>query len=164
MGRSIKKHRSAARGLRIVALFEAAKGVLVLLTGFGILTLIHKDLHHAAEQLVRHLHLNPASHYPRIFLDAATRLTDLQIWALAFAALLYSAIRMAEGVGLWLQRRWAEWFGLLSCGIYLPIELYEVFREVTWPRVSVLAVNTGVAAYLLMILVRTRSKGRSGAR
>jgi uncharacterized membrane protein (DUF2068 family) len=138
--------------------------MLVLLTGFGILTLVHKDLHLAAEQLVRHIHLNPASHYPRIFLDAATRLTDLQLWALAFAALLYSAIRMAEGIGLWLQRRWAEWFGMLSSGIYLPIELYEVFREITWPRMTVLAVNTGVVAYLLFILIKTRSKAGSAAR
>jgi hypothetical protein len=51
------------RGLHIVALFEAAKGLLVLLVGFELLTFIHKDIHEAAMRLVKHIHLNPASHY-----------------------------------------------------------------------------------------------------
>ena len=61
------------RGLRMVAVFEGAKGGLVLVTGVGLLAFIHRHLHSAAEEVVRHLHLNPARHYPRIFLDAAAR-------------------------------------------------------------------------------------------
>ena len=53
-----------ARGLHIVALFEGAKGVLVLLVGFELLTFIHEDSHEAALRLVEHIHLNPAGHYP----------------------------------------------------------------------------------------------------
>ena len=47
-------------GLRVVAVFEGAKGGLVLTTGFGLLAFIHRGLHGAAEELVRHLDLNPA--------------------------------------------------------------------------------------------------------
>src|SRR5512144_1082006 len=137
-------HHYPGRTLKVVALFEGAKGALVLLTGLGILALIHKDVHLAAEQLVRHLHVNPARHYPRIFLDAAERVTDMQLWALALGALAYAAIRFTEAAGLWLRRRWAEWFGFLSGSMYIPIELYELFREVTWPRVTVLVVNLAI--------------------
>ena len=150
-----RKKRPTGRTLQIVALFEGAKGALVLLTGFGLLTLVHKNVHQAAEQLVRHFHFNPARHYPRIFLDAADRVTDLQLWALALAALFYAAVRFAEAAGLWLRRRWAEWFGFLSGGMYVPIELYELFREVTWPRVTVLVVNLAIVLYLLGVLIRT---------
>lgn len=62
--------------IRAVALFEAAKGGLILAAGLGALSLIHHDLQHVAEQLVSHLHLNPVRSYPRIFVDAAARLTD----------------------------------------------------------------------------------------
>jgi hypothetical protein len=64
------------KGLHIVSLFEGAKGLLVLLVGFALLELIHKDLHEVAEQIVRNIHLNPARHYPRIFIDAASHMTD----------------------------------------------------------------------------------------
>lgn len=138
--------------MKVVAFFEGAKGSLVLLTGFGILTLVHKNVHQAAELLVRHLHVNPARHYPRIFLDASERVTDMQLWAMALAALAYAIVRFAEAYGLFYRRRWAEWFGFLSGGMYIPVELYEVFREVTWPRVTVLTVNLVIVIYLLVEL------------
>lgn len=139
-------------GLHIVALFEAAKGLLVLLVGCGLLGFIHKDVHLAAEQLVRHLHLNPASHYPSALIDAANRVTDLQLWALALSGVLYSVVRFAEAYGLWKGLQWAEWFGFLTGGMYIPIEILEVIRKVTWPRVTVLTVNLGVVAFLAYVL------------
>jgi uncharacterized membrane protein (DUF2068 family) len=116
-----------------VAIFEGAKGALVLMTGFGLLARIHKDVHLAAEQLVRHLHLNPARHYPRIFLDAAANITDNQLMFMALSALIYSIVRFAEAIGLRFQQRWAEWFGLLTGGMYLPVEIVAVMRRITWP-------------------------------
>jgi uncharacterized membrane protein (DUF2068 family) len=155
---NVTESRLLKDGLRIVSIFEAAKGLLVLLVGFGLLKYIHGDLHHAAKQLVQNFHLNPASHYPRIFLDLADRVTDAQLWALALSALLYAVVRFVEAYGLWLQRRWAEWFALLAGGIYLPLELFEITRGVTWPKVTLLTVNTGIVAYLTLILYQARQK------
>jgi uncharacterized membrane protein (DUF2068 family) len=143
-------------GLRVVALFEAAKGLLVLLVGFGLLAFIHKDLHFAAEKLVRHFHLNPASRYPQIFIEVAAHLTDRYLWALAFSALLYSVVRMVEAYGLWNQRQWAEWFGLLTGGMYIPLELIEIMRGATWPKVAVFVINAAIVGYLAYILLRSR--------
>ena len=145
---------SHTRGLHIVALFEGAKGLLVLLVGFGLLAYIHKDLHEAALLLVEHFHVNPASHYPRIFLDLSEHVHDTQLWGLAMAAAMYSIVRMVEAIGLWLKKTWAEWFAVLSGGIYIPIEVYEVTRGLTWPRVTVLVVNLGVVSYLLIVMFR----------
>jgi uncharacterized membrane protein (DUF2068 family) len=157
--RKVKKKLLSFLGLRTVAIFEGAKGALVLLTGFGLFTLIHKDIHYAAERLVRHLHMNPASHYPSIFLDAAANITDMQLLFMAFAALMYSIVRFAEAIiGLWCQQPWAEWFGMLTGGMYLPIEIVGVMRRITWPKVTVLTVNTFVVAYLAYVLLK--SKGR----
>lgn len=158
MGKKRKRFHLSAGGLRAVALLEGAKGALVLLAGFGLLTLIHHDLHAAAEQLVRHFHINPASHYPRIFLDLSVRMSDLKLWAVAVGAIFYAAIRFAEAYGLWKQRPWAEWFGLLSGGMYIPIELYEVVQGITWPKVTVLAVNGVIVVYLLGVVMRSKGK------
>jgi uncharacterized membrane protein (DUF2068 family) len=137
-------------------MFEASKGLLVLLTGFGLLAYIHKDLHLAAERLVRHFHLNPASRYPRIFLDLADHVTDGQLWVMALSALLYAAARFIEAYGLWHERRWAEWFALLAGGMYVPIELFELARGVTWPKVTLLIVNAAIVGYLSFIVYQAR--------
>ena len=139
---------SRQSGLRVVAVFEGAKGVLVLVTGLGLLAFIHRGLHNAAEEVVRHLHLNPARHYPRIFLDAAARVTDTQLWVLAVSALLYAVVRFIEAFGLWRRKLWAQWFGALSGGVYIPMELLEVTRGMSWAKLAVLSVNSAIVAYL----------------
>jgi len=153
-----KKHEQVKEGLRIVSAFEATKGLLVLLAGSGLLAYIHKDLHLVAEQLVRHSHLNPASHYPRIFLDLADHVTDGQLWILAISALLYAAVRFVEAYGLWRQKQWAEWFGLLTGGMYVPIEIFELARGLTWPKAVLLIVNLGIVAYLSLVVYQSRQK------
>jgi len=151
-------HAPSIRGLKVVALFEAAKGLLILLVGFGLLAFIHRDLHHAAEQLVRQFHLNPAKHYPRIFIDAIGSVTNGQLWLLAGAALFYAGARFTEAVGLWLARPWAEWFGFITGGMYVPIEVYELMRRVTWAKVTILLVNLLIVIYLARVLYRDRKQ------
>lgn len=152
------KHQSTTSGLRIVALFEGAKGVLVLLAGFGLLSLIHKDVHEIAAQIIQQSHINPAHHYPRIFLDLTEKLTDKKLWALAIAAMSYSVIRIIEAIGLWLHRRWAELFGILTGIIYIPVEIYEVIKGATWVKGGVLAVNIGIVSYLALEMRTHRNK------
>ena len=146
------------RGLRVVALFEGAKGGLVLITGLGFLAFIHRDLHNAAEEVVRHFHLNPAHHYPRIFLDAAARVNDTRLWLLALSAFLYAVVRFIEAFGLWHRKRWAAWFGVLSGGIYIPVELFEVAHGLSWAKLTILTVNLAIVAYLAYELT---TRGRS---
>jgi len=138
-----------------VAAFEAAKGLLVMATGLGLLSLLHHDVQRAAESVVRHLHLNPARHYPRVFLEAAAQLTDTRLWLLASGAFAYAVVRGVEAYGLWSARAWAEWFAILSGAVYLPIEIYELIHHATAPKAVVLLVNVGIVGYVCYIrLVR----------
>jgi uncharacterized membrane protein (DUF2068 family) len=144
-------------GLRAVAAFEAAKGAVVLVAGFGLANLIHRDAEQIAERLVHRLHLDAAKHYPRIFLELMGNVSDAQLWALAALAALYAAVRFAEAYGLWFGRRWAEWLAALSGGIYVPVEIYELTRGVSWIKVAALLLNAAVVAYMCRVLWRTRS-------
>ena len=148
--------QSHVRGLHIVALFEGAKGLLVLLVGFELLTYIHKDINEAAMHLVKHFHLNPASHYPRIFLDLMEHIDDAKLWSMALAAAMYFIVRMIEAFGLWLRKTWAEWFAVITGGMYIPFEIYEVAIKVSLPRITVLVVNLGVVSYLSFVLIKGR--------
>jgi len=143
---------SSPAGLRAVAFFEAAKGAIVLAAGIGALELFGPDAQNTAEELVRRFHLNPASHYPRIFLLLAQQATPAHLWGLAAGAATYAAVRFVEAYGLWRQRLWAEWFAVISSGIYVPLELWELTRGLTWSRLTLLAVNLAIVSYLALRL------------
>jgi uncharacterized membrane protein (DUF2068 family) len=144
--------------VRAVALLEAGKGTLVILTGFGALSLVHRDTQRFAERLVGHLHLNPAKHYPRIFIDTMAHLTDARLWMLATLAATYGLVRFVESYGLWRKRRWAEWFAAASGGIYIPFELYELFHRITWLSLGALAVNVLVVGLMINALFQHPSR------
>ncbi len=143
-------------GLRAVALFEAAKGALVLIAGFGLAALVHRDAQHIAERLVHRLHLDAAKRYPRIFLDLMSNVSDAQLWALAALAAVYAVLRFAEAYGLWFGRRWGEWIAAVSGGIYVPVEIYELSRGISSIKLAALCLNAAVVTWMCYILWRGR--------
>lgn len=138
-----------AAGMRVVAGFEAGKGAVVLLAGFGLLSLLHKDLQDFANKLVDFLHLNPAGHYTSVFIELMAGFSSKRLWSLAALACAYSFMRFAEAYGLWRNRRWAQWFAVLSGAAYVPIEVYELSRGISATKVSVLLVNIAIVLYVL---------------
>lgn len=154
---SMRAARTAAApntGLRLIAAFEALKAMAVIAAGFGLLTLLHRDLQTMAETWIAHFHLNPASRYPRIFLSLAARIGDTQLWLLAAGAAAYASVRLAEAYGLWRDRAWASWLGALSGAIYVPIELFELVERITALRMITFAINVAIVAYLVLRLRR----------
>ncbi len=138
--------------IRAVSVFEATKGAVVLLAGFGILSLIHHDVQRIAEQTVGYLHLNPAKHYPRIFLDTASNLKNSNLRLMAILALVYATVRFIEAFGLWFGRPWAEWFSAVSGGIYIPFEIYEMWHRITLISLSTFVVNLLIVGIMVKVL------------
>ena len=78
-----RAHRRKA-ALRAVASLELAKGLVVLLLGFGAVSLVHKDAWDVAETVLHFLHVNPDHHhYAQVFLNLADNVTDRKLWAVA---------------------------------------------------------------------------------
>ncbi len=138
-------------GVRTIAFFEALKGVLVLVVGFGLLSLVQQDLQEAAERLVRLSHLNPAHHYPRVFIEAFANINDARLRLFAALAFLYAGVRFIEAYGLWRMKAWAEWLAIVSGAVYLPIEVFELIKHATFLKSSVLLINAGIVIYLVYV-------------
>ena len=145
-----------ALGLRTVAFLEALKGVLVLLLGFGALTLVHKDLDELAERLIDFLRVNPSGKISGFFCALAGRTTDRSLWLLAVGAAVYSLLRFAEAYGLWYERAWAEWFALISGCLYLPWEVFELFHHAHWWKWLILAINVLIVLYMAKLRLKDR--------
>jgi len=83
---------------------------------------------------------------------ALERLLDLRrgtLGLLALAAAVYCALEGTEAVGLWLERRWAEYLTALATAGFLPFEIDELSHRVTVLRVVALVVNAAVLVYLV---------------
>jgi uncharacterized membrane protein (DUF2068 family) len=151
------------RTMRAIAIFEGAKGALVLLAGLGVLSLIHRDLQQVADHIIRHFHLDPASRYPRIFLDAAARTSDSKVMMLAAGAAAYSLVRFIEAYGLWHARPWAELFAAASGAVYMPFEIYRWLYNHHWHAAFAFALNLGIVWFMIYALLRRKRLTRRGS-
>src|SRR5438309_2666144 len=147
------------KGLRLVASLEFAKGLAVLLLGFG-LVLVHGQAWEVAENFLEVLHISPDHRYAQVFLNLADRFSDTRLWVVAATAVAYSILRFAEAYGLWRARAWAEWLAFASGSLYLPFEIYELVRKPSLMHVSILVINVVIVLYMLYL----RSWGRAQTR
>src|SRR5262249_42874852 len=75
-------------------------------------------------------------------------LTTTKQTALALTAFGYAALMGTEGLALYLRKPWARWLTIVATSSLIPIELYEIAREVHPVRVLVLVVNVAIVLYL----------------
>lgn len=149
--------------INAIAIFEALKGTVVLFAASGLTLLVHKDVHAIAVQIVAHTHLNPASHYPRIFIDAADHLQSTHLLLLALGAASYSALRLIEAYGLFRQAAWAEVLAAFSGAVYVPFEIANLVKGFSWLGVAALTLNVIVVAIMVAALWHRRKSDSTDA-
>jgi uncharacterized membrane protein (DUF2068 family) len=69
---------------------------------------------------------------------------------LALGVTAYAAIELVEGTGLWLARRWGEYFAMIATSLGLPLEIYDLTRKLSWIALVLLAVNLALVLYLVI--------------
>ena len=142
---------------RVVAVFEAVKGIAAVAVGAGVLSLLHRNVADVAGQLAKHLHLNPAKNHPQVFVDLASRIQDTHLRVIAVGAACYAALRLVMAWGLWFERSWAEWLTAASAGIYVPFEVYELCRGVTGLKLATLLGNLLIIAVMIFVIRRRKA-------
>ena len=133
-------HLDARRKLRVVAIVDVVKALVILAIGFGLLKANSHVLESGGVSLLRLLDIDDTLAWSRKFL-ALLHAADDEKGLLVLAACAYALLRFVEAWGLWRMRGWARWLGIVSCGIYVPFELYYLFRTPSWTSASVLAIN-----------------------
>jgi len=146
----------ANKGLRLIAFFEALKGTFALLLGVGALLLPQHDLQQFVLNVIDALRLDPAAHYTSRFIEEASLVTARDLGWVAGAFFAYSLFRFVEALGLWREFPWAEWLAVVSGSIYLPLEVYSLFRRPSWLKVAVLVINLLVVLYVALALARPK--------
>jgi uncharacterized membrane protein (DUF2068 family) len=149
-------HNKERQALRAIAVFEAIKGSVALLLGFGVLSLLHRDLHELAQQLISHIGLDPGQRYPAAFLHYADVLQDTNRRTLVLLMVGYVGIRFAEAYGLWFERTWGEWLAALAGALYVPFEIRHLLHKHSWFSAFVLLANLAMVAFLVWELWKKR--------
>jgi len=134
--------------VRLVAVFEFLKGLLVFLVGLGMISFLEPSLMKFLNEIVSHFHLDPAKNTPDVIIVALTNPTQSELLMMGTCALIYTFMRIVEAFGLWFQYEWAQWLGLSTAFIYIPFEIVEIIQGNKGFGFSFLFINIFVIAIL----------------
>lgn len=144
--------------LRFLAVERFVRGSLFVLLGYAVLRfessqatlrqLFEADLP-AAKPLADKVGVDLENGFLVTHLRSALNAKHGTLVLVTVFLLGYGAIQIAEGVGLWLLKRWGEYLAVVATSAFLPIEVYELVERVTVLRVGALVLNLAAVAYLL---------------
>jgi uncharacterized membrane protein (DUF2068 family) len=141
--------------LFLIALFKLFKALTLIAVGIGAIRLLHKDLANTALHWVEVLRIDPDNRYVHGMLVRIFRVTPKQLRELSVGTFIYAGLFATEGMGLLLRKHWAEYFVIISTGLLIPLEVYEMTRHFTLVKLAVTAVNALIVWYLV-VRVRRR--------
>ena len=143
--------------IRLIAIFKVLKAILLVVTGIGILKLMHNDVATVLDHWVSVLGVDPGNGYVDHAIRKAANVPPNKIKEIGLGSFVYAALFLTEGVGLWLGKRWAEWFTVIITASLVPLEVWELSRHPTVAKAIVLALNLAIVAYLIYRLRQDRS-------
>jgi uncharacterized membrane protein (DUF2068 family) len=128
--------------------FKAFKAIVLTALGVAFVAARGSDPALVLVSLADDLHVPLTSRLFERMLQSAGSLTIKKETALALTAFGYAALMGTEGVALYLRKPWAPWFIIIAISSLIPVEIYEIVREIHAIRVLVLVANVGIVAYL----------------
>lgn len=154
-------------GLEIIAAFKFLKATALIIAGLGAFGLMNAGVTDAAQDWLERLSLGNGH---RLAVLAASRVlpyftaaTPRHFATIGLGAFLYAVVFLAEGIGLWRGKRWAEYFTIGVTATLLPLEIVAVVHRLTLIRAGALAINILVIAYLVWQL-RARRRQEAAER
>jgi uncharacterized membrane protein (DUF2068 family) len=153
------------RYLKIIALFKITKGALLFLLGFSLLFLNSRTgwLDTISDWADEELLLGHSKAVHFLLSKLQDVLAGGALRATGLLALFYCAVLFTEGIGVYMQKRWAEWLMILSTGALIPLEVWRLWHRLMFHGPSlaallILLANCFIVWFLYRVLKRDKAE------
>ena len=160
---AIVQGRRGVRYLKLIALFKIFKGVLLFLLGFSLLFLNSRPvwLDQISDWADDQLLLAHSKYVIFLLNKLQDALAGGALRATGILALFYCAVLFTEGIGVYMQKRWAEFLMIFATGALIPLEIRHVWHRLIFHRpilapILLLLANCFIVWFLYLVLRRDK--------
>ena len=147
-GTKKEKHR----GVWAIGILKLLKGALLLAVAAGGLSLFNKNAATEAQRWITYFHFDANGRYFQALLRRLASISPRNISLLSAATSVYAGLFITEGIGLMMQKRWAEYFTVIVTSSFIPLEVYELVQHFNLVKVLVILLNIAIVVYLVIRL------------
>jgi uncharacterized membrane protein (DUF2068 family) len=160
---AIVQGRRGVRYLKLIALFKIFKGVLLFVLGFSLLFLNGRPiwLDQISDWADDQLLLAHSKYVIFLLNKLQDALAGGALRATGILALFYCAVLFTEGIGVYMQKRWAEFLMIFATGALIPLEIRHVWHRLIFHRpilapILLLLANCFIVWFLYLVLRRDK--------
>jgi uncharacterized membrane protein (DUF2068 family) len=158
--RALLQPRQRVRYLKLIALFKITKGALLFLLGFSLLFLNGRDTW--MDKISDWVDAEILLGHSKVVIFLLNKLQDVlageQLRATGFLALFYCGVLFTEGIGVYLQKRWAELLMIFATGALIPLEVRHLWHRPSVAALVILLVNCFIVWFLYRVLKREKTE------
>jgi len=139
----------------MIAAFRIVKAALLVVAGFATLRLLNPRVTATVHGWIDALPFAAEHRFIKATLMKLLSASPDRKELAAAVAFAYAALFATEGIGLWLEKLWAEYLTIIATASFIPFEVYEVVKHVSVLKIVVLVANGAIVGYLI---VRVKKK------
>src|SRR5256714_14624291 len=156
------------RYLKVIALFKIFKGLLLFALGFSLLFLHARPawLDQISDWTDDQVLLHHSKAVTFLLNKLQEALAGGALRATGILALFYCAVLFTEGIGVYMQKRWAEFLMIFATGALIPLEIRHIWHRLIFHRpalvpVIILLANCFIVWFLYMVLRRDKAEEKT---
>ena len=148
------------RYLKLIALFKIAKGLLLLILGISLLFLNARTrwMDALSNWIADEILLEHSKGVAFLLHKLQAVLAGGTLRATGLLALFYSAVLFTEGIGVYMQQRWAELLMIFATASLIPLEVRHVWHRPGLVSALILLANCFIVWFLYLVLKRDKAK------
>ena len=148
------------RYLKLIALFKIAKGVLLLILGVSLIFLNARTrwMDALSNWTADEILLEHSRAISFLLHKLQAMLAGETLRATGFLALFYTAILFTEGIGVYMQQRWAEFLMIFATAALIPLEIRHFWHRPGLVGAIILLANCFIVWFLYAVLRRDKGK------
>ncbi|PYJ33086.1 MAG: hypothetical protein DME88_09145 [Verrucomicrobia bacterium] len=148
------------RYLKLIALFKIAKGLLLLILGISMLFLNARTrwMDALSNWIADEILLEHSKGVAFLLHKLQAVLAGGTLRATGLLALFYSAVLFTEGIGVYMQQRWAELLMIFATASLIPLEVRHLWHRPGLVGVLILLANCFIVWFLYRVLKRDKAE------
>ncbi len=151
-----KRHGGRDFGLTLIAIGKLIKVVALTSIGVAALFIAHQDPPEVLIEWANTIGVAPGNRWLHGLVEKVAPVDAKELDAVGVGSFVYASVFAVEGVGLWMQKKWAEYLTVIVTISFIPIEIYEIAHQVSAPKIVALCFNVAVVIYLFVMLTAGR--------
>lgn len=149
-------------GLKLIATGKLIKVATLIAVGIAAIAVVGHDPPAAFVHAGSMCGIDAGSRHLHLLASKLSGVTTTQLREIGLVCFVYAAVFTVEGIGLWKKKKWAEYLTVIVTLSFIPIEIHEIARHASAPKIAMLVLNVAVLGYLVVRIMSGRRRAAHG--